>query len=108
MFLRNIKDLNKFKDDVIYVWNDHTKYCFLVYEKEHNDWTISYMSKQNILMSAIIDKKGNILHADGPLYEKMKEENLTPKEIFISFMGVLEHHFDHLDHYIEKKEQIFS
>lgn len=106
MFLRNIKDLNSFKEDVVYVWNNVFKYCFIVYEEKHKDWIISYMVNNVIYMSAIIDEKGNILHANGPLYEKMKDEGLNKKEIFISFMGVLEHHFDHLDHYIEKKDAL--
>lgn len=108
MFLRNIKDLNKYKNDVIYIWNENDKFCFLIYEKQHNDWTISYMIKDRMIMSVIIDKKGTILYGNGPLYEKMKEENLTVKEIFVNFMSVLEHHFDHLDHYTEKKEEIFD
>lgn len=106
MFLRNIKDLKSFKEDVVYVWNNVLKYCFIVYEEKHEDWIISYIVNNIIYMSAIIDEKGKILYANGPLYEKMKEEGLNEKEIFISFMGVLEHHFDHLDHYIEKKDAL--
>lgn len=108
MFIKNLKDFNNFKEDVIYVWNDMFKFCFVAYDNIEKEWVISYIDNEINLMSVIINQKGELLKGDGALYDKMKEDNLSEKEMFFSLMEVLEYQFNHINYYKEKKESVLN